>query len=34
MRRLIRLAMAAVVTGFLVCLPVAGQAGITATGID
>jgi hypothetical protein len=34
MRRLIRLAIAAVVTGFLVWLPVVAQAGITATAVD
>jgi hypothetical protein len=34
MRRLIRLAIAAVVTGFLVWLPTAAQAGIVATGVD
>ena len=34
MRRLIRLAIAAVVTWFLVWLPAAAQAGITASGID
>jgi hypothetical protein len=34
MRRLIRLVVTAVVTGFLVWLPVAAQAGLTATGID
>jgi hypothetical protein len=34
MRRLIRLAIAAVVTGFLVWLPTVAQAGIVATGVD
>ena len=35
MRKLIRLAITAVVTGFLVwVLPVAAQAGIVATGVD
>lgn len=34
MRRLIRLAVAAVVTGVLVWLPSVAQAGITASGID
>jgi hypothetical protein len=34
MRNLIRLAVAAAVTGVLVWLPTAAQAGITATGID
>ena len=35
MRKFIRLAISAVVTGFLVwVLPVAAQAGITATGVD
>lgn len=34
MRRRIRLVIAAVVTGFLVWLPTAAQAGITASGID
>lgn len=35
MRKLIRLAITAVVTGLLVwVLPAAAQAGITATGVD
>jgi hypothetical protein len=34
MRRRIRLAVAAVVTGVLIWLPTAAQAGLTATGID
>jgi hypothetical protein len=34
MRRLIRLVVTAAVTGFLVWLPVAAQAGITATAAD
>ena len=34
MRRLIRLAITAVVTAFLVWLPAAAQAGLTATGVD
>jgi hypothetical protein len=34
MRKFIRLAITAVVTGFLVWLPVAAQAGITATAAD
>jgi hypothetical protein len=34
MRKRIRLAIAAVVTGFLVWLPTAAQAGITVTGLD
>ena len=34
MRRLIRLAIVAAVTGVLVWLPAVAQAGITATGLD
>ena len=34
MRKLIRLAFAAVVTGMLIWLPSIAQAGITATGLD
>jgi hypothetical protein len=34
MRRLIRLAVAAAVTGFLVWLPTVAQAGLTATAVD
>jgi hypothetical protein len=34
MREFIRLAITAVVTGFLVWLPVVAQAGITATAAD
>jgi hypothetical protein len=34
MRKLIRLAVAAAVTGVLVWLPTAAQAGITLNGID
>jgi hypothetical protein len=34
MRRLIRLAVAAAVAGFLVWLPTVAQAGLTATAID
>ena len=34
MCRLIRLAIAAVMTGVLVCLPDVAQAGLTSTGAD
>jgi len=34
MRKLIRLAFAAVVTGMLIWLPSIAQAGIVATGLD
>jgi hypothetical protein len=34
MRKLIRVAIAAAVTGVLVWLPTAAQAGITLTGLD